>query len=93
MSLLKGPVLLVKTVKEIKGFGNKKFWSQLEASLFTILNIEWKVSNAYQLTLLDLDHFTLKIASLRQFTLKGGCLKNSRRNQYIITIAKALRDQ
>ena len=28
VSLLKGPVLLVKTVKEIKGFGNKKFWSQ-----------------------------------------------------------------
>lgn len=25
VSLLKGPVLLVKTVKEIKGFGNKKF--------------------------------------------------------------------
>lgn len=50
VSLLKDPALLVKTVKEIKGFGNKNFWSQLEASLFTILNIEWKVSNAYQLT-------------------------------------------
>ena len=50
MSLLKGPALLVKTVKDIKGFGNKNFWSQLEASLFTIFNIEWKVSNAYQLT-------------------------------------------
>lgn len=88
VSLLKGPALLVKTVN-----GNEKFWSQLEAPLFTILNIEWKVSNAYQLTSLDLDHFTLKIALLRQFTLKGGCLKSSRRNQYIITIAKALRDQ
>ena len=93
VSLLKGPALLVKTVNEIKGFGNEKFWSQLEAPLFTILNIEWKVSNAYQLTSLDLDHFTLKIALLRQFTLKGGCLKSSRRNQYIIIIAKALRDQ